>query len=156
MQICLLTKRKIGNWHIYGQAYHFMLWPAMTNCTHLWKGLAAGCHSKKSNWDNKMSDLIKPNSLLSDFKISKNFMNEAKHIPSVQLFLITYFVRKRVRAPKAKCRKYNYDSAKIFSLRAENQSAKKMKAPKRFTQLFWFYSPKKIILVLLPKLPFIS
>ena len=28
MQICLLTK-KIGNWHIYGQAYHFMLRTAM-------------------------------------------------------------------------------------------------------------------------------
>ena len=26
MQICLLTKRKIGNWHIYGQAYHSMIW----------------------------------------------------------------------------------------------------------------------------------
>ena len=25
MQIFLLTKRKIGNWHIYGQAYHLML-----------------------------------------------------------------------------------------------------------------------------------
>ena len=29
MQICLLTKIKIGNWHIYGQAYHFMLRTAM-------------------------------------------------------------------------------------------------------------------------------
>ena len=29
MQICLLTKRKIGNWHIYGQAYHFLLRTAM-------------------------------------------------------------------------------------------------------------------------------
>ena len=47
MQICLLTKRKIGNWHIYGQAYHLMLRTAMTNYTHLWRGLAAGCHSKK-------------------------------------------------------------------------------------------------------------
>ena len=25
MQICLLTKIKIGNWHIYGQAYHSMI-----------------------------------------------------------------------------------------------------------------------------------
>ena len=47
MQICLLTKRKIRNWHIYGQAYHFMLRTAMTNYTHNCKGLAAGCHSKK-------------------------------------------------------------------------------------------------------------
>ena len=29
IQICLLTKRKIGNWHIYGQAYHLMLKTAM-------------------------------------------------------------------------------------------------------------------------------
>ena len=37
-----------GNWHIYGQAYHFMLRTAMTNYTHNSKGLAAGCHSKNN------------------------------------------------------------------------------------------------------------
>ena len=60
-----------------------------------------------------------------------------------------------VRAPKRECWKYKNDSAEIFFQGAKNKSAKKMKAPKRLARISFYYQ-LKIVIILLPKRPYIT